>query len=534
MQGEQLLQNPDFAKTLAKSPFKAQDLPRLSTAIADAFQRLTPDERQTLKGGMDELSKLPLEKLRKLANLLDYIDKNKEEYPQVIDQLVKSGAFDKGELPDKYDPRIMAVVRTLVGQAILKVQGNAPQGYADGGIVSLKKSAKDLRAAGRNGDTILAHINPAEATMLRKMGGSGTINPNTGLPEFGWFTDIFGSFGSVVKTGAKIVATAALSYFIGPAAAGAVVGGVSTLLEGGSAGAAMKSALIGGALGGLTAGVSNVASGTGGFWEGATAGGSLTGSAPYETWVSKGLAGTSVGNTLFPGNPADARAAEAAAAAAGANSDLKPAADGTPAKDAAASGTPAPAGGGVKPVTSPGIIDSSLDWMKDHKLATLGIAGAGLIAADSMTKSKPQPTMVDKSVTGASLIASNPKAYGYDPETFFGKNKPAKEVTPVTVPGNYVDSPIPARQDPNLYDYSKIQYPDFFPRQPADQSGIMAAKVGGPISGPGNGTSDSIPARLSDGEFVMTAKAVRGAGAGSRREGAKKLYGLMHKFERMA
>jgi hypothetical protein len=54
----------------------------------------------------------------------------------------------------------------------------------------------------------------------------------------------------------------------------------------------------------------------------------------------------------------------------------------------------------------------------------------------------------------------------------------------------------------------------------------------GQISGPGTGTSDSIPAMLSDGEFVMTAKAVRGAGGGSRREGARKMYQMMRKFER--
>jgi hypothetical protein len=60
------------------------------------------------------------------------------------------------------------------------------------------------------------------------------------------------------------------------------------------------------------------------------------------------------------------------------------------------------------------------------------------------------------------------------------------------------------------------------------------AKRGGKIDGPGTGTSDSIPARLSDGEFVMTAKAVRGAGGGDRMKGARKMYEIMHKYERMA
>ena len=69
---------------------------------------------------------------------------------------------------------------------------------------------------------------------------------------------------------------------------------------------------------------------------------------------------------------------------------------------------------------------------------------------------------------------------------------------------------------------------------------------GGYIQGPGTGTSDSIPAmiyqnggpvqeaRLSDGEFVMTADAVRGAGGGNRNAGAAKMYQMMNQFERMA
>jgi len=48
----------------------------------------------------------------------------------------------------------------------------------------LRNAAEQLRKRGRGGDTILAHINPQEAGILKLMGGSGTINPHTGLPEF--------------------------------------------------------------------------------------------------------------------------------------------------------------------------------------------------------------------------------------------------------------------------------------------------------------------------------------------------------------
>jgi len=54
----------------------------------------------------------------------------------------------------------------------------------------------------------------------------------------------------------------------------------------------------------------------------------------------------------------------------------------------------------------------------------------------------------------------------------------------------------------------------------------------GAISGPGTETSDDIPAMLSDGEFVMTARAVRGAGNGSRERGMRRMYDMMSQFER--
>ena len=54
---------------------------------------------------------------------------------------------------------------------------------------------------------------------------------------------------------------------------------------------------------------------------------------------------------------------------------------------------------------------------------------------------------------------------------------------------------------------------------------------GGGVSGPGTGTSDSIDARLSDGEFVMTAKAVENLGGGDRMAGARKMYSMMNMLD---
>ena len=79
--------------------------------------------------------------------------------------------------------------------------------------------------------------------------------------------------------------------------------------------------------------------------------------------------------------------------------------------------------------------------------------------------------------------------------------------------------------------YSAAQLGTSFGANPI--SGITSlAAGGGEIVGPGTGTSDSIPARLSDGEFVMTAKAVRNAGNGDRDVGAARMYDMMNRFER--
>ena len=50
--------------------------------------------------------------------------------------------------------------------------------------MDLPALAELLRSKGRGNDTMLAHITPKEAALLKRRGGSGSINPDTGLPEF--------------------------------------------------------------------------------------------------------------------------------------------------------------------------------------------------------------------------------------------------------------------------------------------------------------------------------------------------------------
>jgi len=77
--------------------------------------------------------------------------------------------------------------------------------------MDLPALADMIRSKGRGRDTILAHITPREAALLKKRGGSGTTNPDTGLPEFedGGF-DVGSYFGG--DTGGAFTPTEGASF----------------------------------------------------------------------------------------------------------------------------------------------------------------------------------------------------------------------------------------------------------------------------------------------------------------------------------
>ncbi len=49
---------------------------------------------------------------------------------------------------------------------------------------AIRAAVEKVAAAGRGGDELLAYLSPESMQALKRMGGAGTINPATGLPEF--------------------------------------------------------------------------------------------------------------------------------------------------------------------------------------------------------------------------------------------------------------------------------------------------------------------------------------------------------------
>jgi hypothetical protein len=243
---------------------------------------------------------LPPEVLDALGQIVDEVLADPGRYAEIRAEYLNDpdiGDVMAEVLPPEFD----AVYFGALNMALDQMSGSmaAPaqpvQQFAQGGIVNLKPIAAEMAKMGRNGDSMLAHITRSEARMLRRRGGSGTINPATGLPEFFFkkikkavssaFKSVKKAISGVVKSIknfvksdlGRMIATVALGFFVGPAAAGMLgvssaagiaavsgfVGGFgSTMLAGGS----VKDALKAGAIGGVTAGaVSGVMGGSAAF-----------------------------------------------------------------------------------------------------------------------------------------------------------------------------------------------------------------------------------------------------------------------------
>jgi hypothetical protein len=292
-------------------------------AAMTALGMVSPGEdvalKEAIRQNIGDLQLTPAQ-LDVLIQVFEYVSQNPGDYKNLIQKMIEGGALDEGDMPEEYDPEfigsmlaVLQEMRQMQGAGAQEpmdlspvVQGLQPMGMASGGLADV---GQYLAAKGRGGDSILAHITPEEAQMLRSRGGSGTINPATGLPEFkgGVIGKVVGAVKGVVKgvvnvvkdvlksPVGRILGTIALAAVLGPAGVGLSMGTAAGLAGAGTtlmAGGSIKEALISGALGyvgggGTIMGVSPV-SAVGGYLPGA-AGSALN------TGLSTGLIGAGIG-----------------------------------------------------------------------------------------------------------------------------------------------------------------------------------------------------------------------------------------------
>jgi len=459
------------------------------SALGRAFNSLSVEEITDLRNLSDDLKTMGSDKLTALKQTIQFIMNKSDQYDRAVQALIKKGIVQPGDLPPKYVQSFFEILAGMVKDAIaspaaMPMEGPAaempPLAMAGGGIANLRSQADMVRRANRSGDSVLAHINPREAEMLGRTQGS-SINPITGLPEYGFFDSI----GKFLKKAAGIILPVALNFLapgLGTIASGVIGSGLGAMINGANPSQALQAGLMGGVAGGVFSGVSGMLGG--GTFMGGVQGGLPSGmfGNPQTPFLNQNIFGggrvtptTNMGATALPGG----------------------------------SGMP-PSGAAVAPTTAAaqaggGFFDSVGNYITTHPKTSLALAGgAGLLLGGAMTPTTkatsfkdPFPKMTPEQIASMS---------------YRGPTSSAPYSGDVRVP-TYSPNPIyAARGGPIEVD----------------------ARVGGHLKGPGTGTSDSIPAKLSDGEFVMTARAVKGAGGGSRAAGAKRMYDMMHQFEKRA
>lgn len=444
------------------------------SAIGEGLSRLSPDEIDQLRALQSELSDLSPKKIKVLEQILVFLKKNADRYDDAVKMLVKQGIVSPGDLPPDYIPAFFSILEQMVSQAM---SGEEPESFARGGVASLRKKAMDVRRAGTGRDTILAHINPREAAYLAATRGGG-MNPDTNLPEYGLFDDI----GNFLKSAAGVILPVALGFMgVPPIIAGAIGSGVGAMINGASPGQAVQAAVMGGVTGAAFSGLQN-----------------MMGGGDFMAGVGKGFSPANEGplSGMF----------------GGVSPTITPAAGGPM---AGANAAPLQTG------AAPGFMAQAGNWIKNNPWPAVGIAGLGGAALMSAAQPSNEAPAIQKP-TGPT--EEQIQAARFKEGTLNTPKAPESAWAPT----------IPFSEFENYNKVYKKYKPYYYPEFYAAAGGELDARAGGHLEGPGTGTSDSIPARLSDGEFVMTAKAVKGAGNGSRKEGARRMYQLMHSFEKRA
>jgi len=375
----------------------------------------------------------------------------------------------------------------------------------------------------------------------------------------------------------------ALSFALGPIYGSALGSGITTLLQGGSLKDAAKSALISGAIGGVTAGFS----GPGKFMDNVKfAAGNPLQAGAYQTDklfdTKGGIGGLTYDNPYgFNPNASATQVAQAGTAdKAVDNAFMTEGTDPVVARKAQLVDTkeiinkppPEPKSfmekylydpkpnvalpDGASNVTNPASGEGYLESIFSPSRSSITQGGQALEAGAAEVAKQNQilagagkEALSEKAAN--ELLMSTAKAAKTTAPTFLTKAAPSLYAagavgTGVALAGAFKDDDGDGVDDSTglTLDEYKTQYPDrffddrFYGDNPYYQdptfytAPAMYAAGGGAINGPGTSTSDSIPAMLSDGEFVMNAKAVRGAGDGDRRAGAQRMYDMMRSLER--
>ena len=438
-------------------------------------------------------------------------------------------------------------------------EGRRYRGMAKGGLADV---AQELASKGRGGDTILAHINPQEARLLKALGGSGTINPETGLPEFifgrGKLIDI--NIGKKSQQALAIAAGVAsgLGYIpsfipgLGPVASTAVIAGGVGALGNRSLSAGLQLGLSAYGAGKGTEAISNLLAEPGAA--AASAGGGGTGAVGEAAGGGAAKSAMVDVSALPPGTEAEFLAARPEFSQATSEALGGISTPGTTLGQAVATPTQTQIAArealAYNPLSNPevgGIPDLSAPFEyqaispDSAAAASQGFLERNLPA--SVKEYIPQP-ILDASgrtlLTGAGLTTA---AAGMASDQARAKDMAARYAAEQEKKRRRFDPQVAYLQNIPIYGRSGGLMKLAGGGMTYMEAGGTTGPTGTPrdVTGTGDGMSDSVPAtiegvqeaRLADGEFVIPADVVADIGNGSSDAGSKKLYDMMDRI-RMA
>jgi hypothetical protein len=150
--------------------------------------------------------------------------------------------------------------------------GGEVKGYAQGGLgMIMSQQAEEVRQAGQGDDEMLLHLAPEEYEAITSMWGEPDINPNTGIPEYGFLSKLWKGIKKTVK---KIVKSPLFS-FIAPIALNIFAPGLGSAIGGWLGATGKAAATIGNTL--LRTGIGAVSGGKTGAISGALSGLTMSG-----------------------------------------------------------------------------------------------------------------------------------------------------------------------------------------------------------------------------------------------------------------
>ena len=213
------------------------------------FASASPDFAVGVEEISRRLSSTPIvaEDLIEAIQMLEIALQEPSSYPEMVQAAIADGLIDPGDAPEQYDA--VFIISLLLALYGLRDSLNT-QGFARGGLMV---GGRHVANQGQGGDSMLAHINPREAEILRRMGGQGTVNPNTGIAEYKSLKKIFKTVLPVALSifapglGTAIGAGLGLSGTAAAVVGGGLLGAGTAAITGGDP---LRGALMGGISGG--------------------------------------------------------------------------------------------------------------------------------------------------------------------------------------------------------------------------------------------------------------------------------------------